>query len=464
MTRHGGAATERRATMSAGCVRGRTRASRPGHRGLRPIRGLPRQGGPAAGRRRADRVREPRSGAGGGVSPAVRRVRGLRLLRGGRGRPARRRPLVCTPHALHETHVRLAAEHGKAVLLEKPIACTLEEADAIARRGAGGGRRPMVGRERALRARVRRRRGACSAGRGDRRRSGRSSLRARGYRRPARLAARARGERRRAADRQRHPLPASLPRLGRPGGGRRGRGSAAQPVSRAGGRGHDLPAPPIPERRRRRAGQLRRRAGAAPLAVGVGHRHRGLARRGPSRPALWLRGRSGTRLRVFVRDRRGLVAQLGEFVAAVQRGGPPRSRPSPPGPTWPWSSRGTGHSRRAGRPPPRCSLEDGLPARVVRAQRGRLARESRGGRPWAPRAAWSAQRLEGAIVTTTGPAGATPASLPPSSSPRTTPSRAASSRLPSGAGATRSWSRSTATTRGRRSSGPTPRRSPSSTG
>src|SRR5262245_27955922 len=39
--------------------------------------------------------------------------------------------VVCTPHHLHEAHARLAAEHGKAVLLEKPIARTLPEADAI---------------------------------------------------------------------------------------------------------------------------------------------------------------------------------------------------------------------------------------------------------------------------------------------------------------------------------------------
>ena len=43
--------------------------------------------------------------------------------------------------------------------------------------------------------------------------------------------------------------------------------------------------------------------------------------------ALWLRGRSGTRMRVFVRDRRGLVAQLGEFVAAVREGRPPALSP-----------------------------------------------------------------------------------------------------------------------------------------
>jgi predicted dehydrogenase len=48
-------------------------------------------------------------------------------------------------------------------------------------------------------------------------------------------------------------------------------------------------------------------------SLGVDHRGR----------ALWLRGRSGPRLRVFVRDRRGLAAQLAEFVAAVRAGRPP---------------------------------------------------------------------------------------------------------------------------------------------
>jgi predicted dehydrogenase len=52
-------------------------------------------------------------------------------------------------------------------------------------------------------------------------------------------------------------------------------------------------------------------------SLGVDHRGR----------ALWLRGRSGTRVRAFVRDRRGLVAQLGEFVAAVRGGRPPALPP-----------------------------------------------------------------------------------------------------------------------------------------
>ena len=63
-------------------------------------------------------------------------------------------------------------------------------------------------------------------------------------------------------------------------------------------------------------------------SLGVDHRGR----------ALWLRGRAGRRLRVFVRDRRGLVAQMDEFVAAVREGRPPASLRSPPGPIWRWCS------------------------------------------------------------------------------------------------------------------------------
>lgn len=38
----------------------------------------------------------------------------------------------CTPHAFHLEHARLAAAHGKALLVEKPVARTLAELDAMA--------------------------------------------------------------------------------------------------------------------------------------------------------------------------------------------------------------------------------------------------------------------------------------------------------------------------------------------
>jgi predicted dehydrogenase len=53
--------------------------------------------------------------------------------------------LFCTPHALHRQNVRLAAAHRKAVLLEKPIACTLEDADAMVAEARAAGVPFMVG-------------------------------------------------------------------------------------------------------------------------------------------------------------------------------------------------------------------------------------------------------------------------------------------------------------------------------
>ena len=38
---------------------------------------------------------------------------------------------VCTPHHLHQAHVTLAAEAGKHILVEKPLARTLAEGQAI---------------------------------------------------------------------------------------------------------------------------------------------------------------------------------------------------------------------------------------------------------------------------------------------------------------------------------------------
>lgn len=39
--------------------------------------------------------------------------------------------LICTPHAFHVEHARLAASGGKALLIEKPVARSLEEISAI---------------------------------------------------------------------------------------------------------------------------------------------------------------------------------------------------------------------------------------------------------------------------------------------------------------------------------------------
>jgi predicted dehydrogenase len=53
--------------------------------------------------------------------------------------------LFCTPHAQHRDNVHLAVTHGKAVLLEKPIACTLEDADAMIAEARAAGVPFMVG-------------------------------------------------------------------------------------------------------------------------------------------------------------------------------------------------------------------------------------------------------------------------------------------------------------------------------
>lgn len=39
--------------------------------------------------------------------------------------------VICTPHHLHAAHAAMAFRHGKHALVEKPIAATLEEADAM---------------------------------------------------------------------------------------------------------------------------------------------------------------------------------------------------------------------------------------------------------------------------------------------------------------------------------------------
>lgn len=52
--------------------------------------------------------------------------------------------LICTPHALHVEHARLAAAHRKPMLIEKPIARTLEELDDIEVAAAESGAPCMV--------------------------------------------------------------------------------------------------------------------------------------------------------------------------------------------------------------------------------------------------------------------------------------------------------------------------------
>ena len=51
---------------------------------------------------------------------------------------------VCTPHHLHREHVALAAGNGKHVLVEKPIAGTMADAEAIVEQAASAGVKLMV--------------------------------------------------------------------------------------------------------------------------------------------------------------------------------------------------------------------------------------------------------------------------------------------------------------------------------
>jgi predicted dehydrogenase len=232
--------------------------------------------------------------------------------------------VVCTPHHLHEAHARLAAEHGKAILLEKPIARTLAEADAILSAAHSAGVVLMVAENVhfvpgfvAVRAYLRD--GAIGAIR-------QIVVTARGYRRPV-------GWRSRRVE---------------AGGGLLIDGgihylhllrdwagpvdevvALAPPNTFPGVEGEDtvflllrfrggavatlinsIAAPGLP---RAQWAWLTGTEGS----LGVDHRGR----------ALWLRGRSGTRVRGFVRDRRGLVAQLAEFGAAVREGRPPALPP-----------------------------------------------------------------------------------------------------------------------------------------
>src|SRR4051812_42994689 len=38
---------------------------------------------------------------------------------------------IATPHEFHSAHVRMAAEHGKHIIVEKPMALTLEDCDRM---------------------------------------------------------------------------------------------------------------------------------------------------------------------------------------------------------------------------------------------------------------------------------------------------------------------------------------------
>jgi predicted dehydrogenase len=232
--------------------------------------------------------------------------------------------VVCTPHHLHEAHARLAAEHGKAILLEKPIARTLGEADAIISTAGAAGVVLMVAENVhfspgfvATRAYLRD--GAIGAVR-------QIVVAARGYRQPS-------GWRRRREemggglliDGGIHYL-----HLLRDWAGPVDQVVAVAPPNtfpesegedtvflllrfRSGAVGAFVNSVAAPALRRTQWAWVTGTEGS----LGVDHRGR----------ALWLRSPRGSRVRAFVRDRRGLVAQLAEFVGAVREGRAPALTP-----------------------------------------------------------------------------------------------------------------------------------------
>lgn len=237
--------------------------------------------------------------------------------------PAVNALLFCTPHHLHAENVRLAAAHGKAVLVEKPIARTLEEADGMLAEARKAGIPFMVGENfHFVPALVAARR-----------------LLAAGTIGPVRQ------------------IVAALRGFRLPGGWRRVRALAGGGVLIDSGVHyvhlfHDwggpivevhAVAPPnlFPEVEgedtafllvRFRSGAVGALAASA-AAPGVLRRPSlevtgtaGSLAVGPRGRYLWLRGRGRPRLRVFLRDRRGLRAQLAEFVDAVRE----RRAPVPP--------------------------------------------------------------------------------------------------------------------------------------
>ena len=86
------------------------------------------RGGPsglrAAGRRR------PASGPARGLRPRPQRARLCRRAELAAD-PAVEVVYIATPHQFHAPHAILAAEHGKHIILEKPMALTLADCDAI---------------------------------------------------------------------------------------------------------------------------------------------------------------------------------------------------------------------------------------------------------------------------------------------------------------------------------------------
>ena len=228
--------------------------------------------------------------------------------------------VVCTPHHLHLAHVRLAASHGKGVLLEKPIARTVAEADEVLRVAREAGVLLMVGENFHFMPAFQTARRLLAQGAVGRVRQ--VVVVARGYRRPT-------GWRRRREETGGGLLVdggvhwihllhdwggsiATVTALAPPALFREAEGEDTVFLLarfESGGVGllaNSLGAPGLP---RWQWSWVTGDAGS----LGVDNLGR----------SLWLRGRRGLRLRVFLRDRRGLAAQLTEFVASLREDRPP---------------------------------------------------------------------------------------------------------------------------------------------
>lgn len=228
--------------------------------------------------------------------------------------------VFCTPHHLHLHNVRLAAKHGRAALVEKPIARTLAEADAMLAEAQAAGIPLMVAENFHFMPAFVAVRRLIQAGAIGRLRQ--IWISARGYRLPG------------SWRRRRETV----------GGGALIDGGVhyvhllrdwAGPVAR-------VAAAAPPNLFAELEGEdtafvlLRFRSGAVAAlanslaAPGLPRRQEAwatgsegsLAVDNAGRYLRW-RGRDGAGVRLFLRDRRGLRAQLAEFVAAVRDGRPP---------------------------------------------------------------------------------------------------------------------------------------------
>jgi predicted dehydrogenase len=232
--------------------------------------------------------------------------------------------VFCTPHHLHLENVCLAARHRKAVLVEKPIAGTLDEAERILAEAKAAGVTLMVGENfHFMPALVAARRLLSAGVIGPVRQvvvTARGSWVPRGWR--ARRAEAGGGILIDGGIHYVHLLQdwagpvewvsaAAPPNLVRELEGEdtafllvRFRSGAVGVVA------NSVAAPGLPRVQR----------------TWVTGTHGSLAVDNRGR-VLWLRGRRGARVRLFLRDRRGLSAQLGEFLAAVRERRPPALDP-----------------------------------------------------------------------------------------------------------------------------------------